>query len=64
MADMHPLDLTAMQCVGDMVQGVADDAITTADARLLQGIDDDLGNALAHGTTTLQVGTPRLVPVK
>ncbi|MNI62087.1 hypothetical protein D3C73_1173920 [compost metagenome] len=64
MADMHPLDLTAMQCVGDMVQGVADDAITTADARLLQCIDDDLGNALAHGAAAWFGGNPRLDPVK
>jgi hypothetical protein len=31
------------------IEGVADDAVAIPDARGLQGVDDDLGDFLAHG---------------
>ena len=50
-AHVHPFDIAAMHRIGHVVQGIAHDAVTAADTRLLEGVDDDLCNALAHEGT-------------
>ena len=53
-AHVDPLDLAAMDGVGDMVEGVADDAIAMADAGGFQGFHDDLGDFLARHEAVLE----------
>ena len=48
-AHVHPLDAAAMDRIGDVVEGIADDAVAMAHAGSLQGFHDDFGNALGHG---------------
>lgn len=43
-----------MDGVGDMVEGVADDAIAMADAGGFQGFHDDLGDFLARHEAVLE----------
>ncbi|MNV04862.1 hypothetical protein D3C71_951710 [compost metagenome] len=49
MAHVHPLDIAVVDGIGDVVEGVADDAVTMTDTGGLEGFNHDLGNALAHG---------------
>lgn len=58
MAHVHPLDIAVVDGIGDVVEGIADDAVTMTDTGSLQGFNHDLGNALAHGGTALDGGPP------
>ncbi len=50
MPHMDPLDVAAVNGVGDMVERVSDDAVAMLDARVLKGFDDEFGDfALSHG---------------
>ena len=49
MPDMDPADGAAPDRVGDMVQRIARHAVAAFHACLLQRLDDDFGDGLAHG---------------
>ena len=49
---MNPIDLAAIDRVGDLVQRVADDAIAVPHTGCLQGFDYQIGYSLTHGTTS------------
>ena len=56
MAHMHPVDVAAMDGIGDVIEGVADDPVTVAHTGRLQGFNDNFGNALAHDRTSTVPG--------
>jgi len=64
MAHVHPLDLAVVDGIGDVVEGIADDAVTVTDTGGLQGFNHDLGNALAHDMLPRRGGRVSLVPGK
>ncbi|KAG0772853.1 hypothetical protein G6F22_015385 [Rhizopus arrhizus] len=64
MAYVHPGNVAAMHRIGHMVERIAHDAITAADACLLQGVHHNLGHALAHRIHPRTGERPRLDPAK
>jgi len=53
---VHPLDIAVVDGIGDVVEGIADDAVAMTDTGSLESFNHDLGNALAHGGTALDGG--------
>jgi hypothetical protein len=50
---MHPLDLAAIDGVGDPVQSIADDSVAPLHAGGLQCFDQEIGHSVADRRTSL-----------